>query len=83
MSIQNANNSLENCHSIEQVVELANDETATDASSEMVAAAYAIAGAEEAGYGTGQAQLEAQLDALDEAGAEFDYSEALTLAKKN
>ena len=37
-----ANHALANCQSIESVVVLVNDEFATDASSEMVAAAYAI-----------------------------------------
>ena len=57
MSIQIANNALENCQSIDQVVELINDEMVTDATAEMVAAAYAIGGAEEPGYGLDDANL--------------------------
>lgn len=81
MSIQIANNALDNCTSIEQVVALINNEIATDASAEMVAAKYAFDGASDAGCGTGDAELEVQLDALREAGAEFDYSDAFKLAK--
>lgn len=85
MTIQIANNALENCRSIEQVVGLINDEMATDASAEMVAAKYAWDGAKESGY-TDDDSIEAQLDALVEAGAEFDFSNALEMAiaeKKN
>ncbi len=75
-----ANNALENCTSIKQVVELINDEFQTDATSETVAAAYAISGAEEAGYGIGDNEIAAQLDALREAGAKFEYASSLNLA---
>lgn len=85
MAIQIANNALDNCTSIQQVIELINDEMATNATAEMVAAKYAWDGAQESGY-IDDANIEAQLDALVEAGAEFDFQDALTLAineKKN
>ena len=72
-------NTLENCHSIEQVVALINEELATDASAERVAAEYAWGGAEESGY-TDNANIEAQLDTLAEAGAAFDFRDAFKLA---
>lgn len=74
---------LENCNSLEDVVALVNNEFATDAESEEIAAAYAIDGAIEAGYGTGEAELCAQLDALRDAGAGFDYPGALNEALKH
>ncbi|MEE8132136.1 MAG: hypothetical protein V3T40_01005 [Nitrososphaerales archaeon] len=80
MSIQIANNALENCISIDQVVSLINDDAATDATSEMVASAYAINAAEEEGYGSSDENLEAHLDVLTEAGADFDYSDAMKQA---
>ncbi len=85
MTISIANNALSNCTKIEDVVALINDESATDATAEMVAAKYAWNGAEESGY-SDDASIEAQLDALVEAGAEFVFSEALEMAiaeKKN
>ncbi len=75
-----ANNALENCNSIAQVVELINDEFSSDATAEMIAAAYAIDGATEAGYGLGEDDLSAQLDAIQEVGAKFEYAKALELA---
>jgi hypothetical protein len=69
-----------NCHSIEDVVRLINEPFATSSTGEEVAAKYAIEGATEAGYGLGDAELSAQLDALAEAGADFDYRKALELA---
>ena len=80
MKIQIANNALENCSSISQVAELINDEFASDASAELIAATYAIDGAGEAGYGMGEDELSAQLDALEEAGAKFQLAEALEIA---
>lgn len=77
MTIQIANNALENCNSIEEVVELINDETLTDASAEMIAAAYAIDSAEldiDIEY-----EIEAHLDELIERGAKFDFIEALEM----
>lgn len=79
MSIQIANNALENCQTIDQVVELINDESATDANQEMVAAKYAWDAAVENGY-TDNASIETHLELLAEAGAEFDSAEALALA---
>lgn len=80
MTIQIANNALENCYSIEQVVRLINDDFVTDAPAETVAAAYAIKGAKQAGYGFDDINLEAQMDALVGAGAEFCYAEAMEIA---
>ena len=79
MTMKIANNELENCNSIGQVVELINDEMSTDASAEMVAAKYALDGAKESGYND-NASIEAQLDSLVEAGAEFDFRKALEMA---
>jgi len=83
MAIAISNNALENCNSLEDVVELINNEFATDAEPEEIAAAYAIDGAVECGYGTGEDELCAQLDALRDAGAIFDYPEALEEALKH
>ncbi len=80
MTIKIANNALENCTSINQVVELMKSNTGTDATAETIAAAYAIDGATEAGYGHDGANLESQLDALVEAGAEFDFQDAMAQA---
>lgn len=80
MAIQIVNNILDNCSSIEQVVVLINDELATDASAEMIAAKYAHDGADKAGYGINDSTLEAQLDVLVNAGVNFDYLDALLLA---
>jgi len=82
MALQSGNNVLANCGSIEQVVELINDEMATDAKDFALAAEYAINAAEEAGCGMTRADLQAHLDFLSEAGADFDYHEALELALK-
>lgn len=81
-SIHIANNALENCTSIDQVVELMASNK-TDATPELIAAAYAINGAQEAGYGVGDAEIEAQLDALVEAGAVFQYANAMQIVKKS
>lgn len=83
MTILISNNALQNCTSLEQVVSLINDEFATNAEPEEIATAYAIDGAIEAGYGTGEPELCAQLDALRDAGAIFDYPEALEVAQKH
>ncbi|SEQ48488.1 hypothetical protein SAMN03080615_01635 [Amphritea atlantica] len=80
MTIRIANNALENCFSIDQVVELINDEMSTDATAEMVATAYAMNAAKDAGYGYDEDSLSAHLDCLVESGAEFDYQEALSSA---
>ena len=78
MSIKIA--ALENCSSLEQVVELINDEFATDATPEMIAAKYAYDSCAEAGYGFEERNLDAAFDALIESGAKFDYAEALEIA---
>ena len=79
MTIHIANNALENCHGIDQVVELINCELVTDASEEMIAAKYAYDAAEESGY-TDDTSIEAHLDYLVEAGAKFDFQDALKMA---
>jgi uncharacterized protein YihD (DUF1040 family) len=80
MTIQIANNALADCHSTEEVVRLMNEDFATDAEPEMIAAKYAYDAADEAGYGIDSTNLEAHLDVLVEAGAKFDYSAALEVA---
>ncbi|MCK9325568.1 MAG: hypothetical protein M0P69_08710 [Bacteroidales bacterium] len=47
--IKIANNALENCQNVGQVVALINDEFATDATPEMVAASYAQSASEHRG----------------------------------
>ena len=71
---------LENCSSLEQVVELINDEFATDATPEMIAAKYAYDSCAEAGYGFEERNLDAAFDALLRSGAKFDYPNALEIA---
>ena len=71
---------LENCSSLEQVVELINDEFATDATPEMISAKYAYDSCAEAGYGFSEMNLDAAFDALLRSGAKFDYAEALEIA---
>ena len=83
MTITIANNALTNCTKIEDVVKLINDEMSSDATAEMIAAAYAIDAAEDAGYGCDKANLEAHLDIIQGAGAKFTYADALNLAVKN
>jgi len=80
MSITIANNALNNCTKLSDVVELINDESANDATAEMIAAAYAIDAAEEAGYGCGENELSAHLNFIEKTGAKFDFAEALELA---
>ena len=78
MSIKIA--ALENCSSLEQVVELINDEFATDATPELIAAKYAYDSCAEAGYGFEERNLDAAFDVLMEGGAKFDYPNALEIA---
>ena len=78
MSIKIA--ALEKCSSLEQVVELINDEFATDATPEMIAAKYAYDSCAEAGYGFSEMNLDAAFDVLLRSGAKFDYAEALEIA---
>ena len=68
---------LENCSSLEQVVELINDEFATP---ELIAAKYAYDSCGEAGYGFSEMNLDAAFDVLMEGEAKFDYAEALEIA---
>lgn len=67
---------LQNCNSINQVVALINDELASDASAEQLAAEYAYNAADEAGYGRGPTEVEFHMDYLAEQGAIFDRGEA-------
>jgi len=76
-------NTLEACHSIEQVVDLINDQTlqSPDGSPGMIAAKYAISAAKQAGYGLGEEDLTTHLEMLTEAGAVFDCTEAMIWAE--
>ena len=80
MTIQIANNALKNCTSIEQVVELINNEFATDASPELIAAAYAVDAAEFTDNISPREVLEFHLDYLLNAGARFGWSKAVDIA---
>lgn len=80
MTIEISNNKLDNCNSIEQVVELINNEFSSDATAEMIAAAYALQAANEAGYGVDESNIDYHLDYLKDAGAKFNFNESLTLA---
>lgn len=81
--IKIANNSLQNCNSINEVIELINKEELTDASPELIAAAYALDACRESGYGFGKEEIEAHLDSLVEAGAIFEFIAAREIAIKN
>ncbi len=78
----------ENSRSIEDVVELINNDFADTggASSEEVAGLYSYNGAKDGGYGLEEEDMECHLDTLVENGAVFDYETAkeiaLELAKK-
>ena len=79
-------NAITEAKSLEEVVEIINESKAGNSSAyfggsdtrdaEEMAGQYAWEAAEEAGY-TDDASIEAQLDFLVEAGAEFDFSTAL------
>jgi len=75
-----ANNALENCKTTEDVVNLINDEFATDATPEMVAAEYARTAAIEAGFGITAENVEMHLDFLIEFGAKFNWEAAIRIA---
>jgi len=78
--IKIANNALENCQNVGQVVALINDEFATDATPEMVAASYAQSAAVDAGFDVTEENVEAHLNFLADFGAKFDFAVALKLA---
>ncbi len=80
MTIKIANNALANCTSIEQVVELINNEFETDASPELIAAAYALNAAEFSDYVSDREVVECHLDYLQNAGAKFGWSKAFDIA---
>jgi len=65
---------------IEKLVQRINGPYAPDA--EVSAGTYAFEAAEEAGYGFGNAELEAHLNILHEAGAVFDNDKALEVVRK-
>jgi len=79
-------NAITEAQSIEQVVEIINTSKAGHASeyfggsdtreAEIMAGQYAWEAAEDAGY-TDDVSIEAQLEILTDAGAEFDFSTAL------
>lgn len=79
-------NAITEAHSIEQVVKVINESKAGHASeyfggsdtrdAELMAGQYAWEAADESGY-TDDGSIEAHLDILVEAGAEFDFSAAL------
>ncbi len=78
---------LQNCLSIEEVVELINEDRLADFTKEDLAAQYAFQGTLEAIHGLLEARdglveenFKNQLDALIEEGGEFDYAEALKKA---
>lgn len=85
-------NAIAEAKSIDQVVEIINASASGKAvkyfggsdirSAEEMAAQYAFECATEAGFGTGESEIEAYLDALVDAGATFDYSEARAKAAK-
>ena len=79
--IKIANDALKNCTSIEQVVELINNEFATDASPELIAAAYAVDAAEmDDSIINPREILEYHLEHLRNAGARFGWSKAIDIA---
>lgn len=81
MTIKIANNALDDCTSIEQVVELMNNEFATDASPELIAAAYAIDSIDSEYNGTTIKDiLECHMDFLIDAGAKFNFKKAIDIA---
>jgi hypothetical protein len=79
MTISIANSALSNCQSLEQVVELINDDMATDAERHVVAAAYAIDCCEDEDEANIE-EVETYLDFLVEAGAKFDFKAAIKRA---
>ena len=68
---------ISNINTIEGVVAHIND---CDTNKNLFAAAYAYNADEEAGYGIDADNIEAHLDVLSEAGAEFDTKKATKIA---
>ncbi|MCG7545400.1 hypothetical protein MHM93_14560 [Pseudoalteromonas sp. MM17-2] len=66
--------------SLEQVVAIVNDGGTSRFDQNEIAAQYAYDAADDAGFGLSKANIEAHLDVLVEAGAEFDYLKAVELA---
>jgi len=77
-NIKNIRKWISGMYDISQVVKAVND--AAQFAPEEVAAAYALLGAEENGYPHDLDNIEAQLEALLDAGAEFDFLKARDIA---
>ena len=77
-----ANRHFDNCSSLEDVVQIVNDEFGTELTAEQLAAQYARDAVNEAGYEINEKNIEAHLDVLFENEAKFDYEEALKIALK-
>ena len=80
---------LQNCNSLNEIVNLINNEFSTDLSPEQLAAEYALDADKEAKnmalkggyeYTTNSGSIEVHLDVLIEEGAKFDYAKALEIA---
>ena len=69
---------LQNAMDIKDIAVAMNGASELGMSNEGIAAYYAIEGAEE--WGINETNLEPHLDALRDAGAEFDYSKAMQIA---
>tara|TARA_R110002020_G_scaffold149522_1_gene325847 strand:- start:717 stop:998 length:282 start_codon:yes stop_codon:yes gene_type:complete len=79
--------SINNAHSIENVVEIVNNGTCEgiegiEFSSDMLAGCYIFNAAAEGGYGFGEDELEAHCEILADAGANFNKVGAISYAKK-
>lgn len=70
--------SLQQCTSLEQVVDLIN--TSTEYEAEDLAAQYAYDAIEASGNEVSESEIESHLDILREKNAKFNYSEALEIA---
>ena len=66
-------------HSIEEIAE---EIDGKDYQSYLIAGTYAIEAAEESSFGVGKDNLEAQLEFLKNAGANFDITKALSIAQE-
>lgn len=73
---------LQNAQSLDQVVAVINGGGTSSFNNEEIAAQYAWDAAEDNGEGMSTEEIEAHLDVLVEAGAEFDYQEALEVVAK-
>ena len=73
---------LQNSWNLDQVVSAMNGDNDLGMSREGIAAYYAIDAQLDSGYPLDDAAIEAHLDTLREAGANFDYQQALSIAKE-